>query len=102
SPLFATRAAEIGVLLKKYRLPAAGWTSAVVNAGFLFSYSDDPTKVSRRAAEIAARILKGAKPSEVPVEQADEYEFAINASVAKSLGVRVPESVLARATRIIQ
>jgi ABC-type uncharacterized transport system substrate-binding protein len=102
SPVFATRAAELGVLLRKYRLPAAAWVEAVTIEGFLFGYSDDPAKVTRRAAEIGARILKGAKPSDIPVEQADEYLFAINATTARTLGVKVPESVLARATRIVQ
>jgi putative ABC transport system substrate-binding protein len=53
-------------------------------------------------AEIGVRILKGAKPADIPVEQADEFELAVNANTARALGVRVPESVLARATRIVQ
>ena len=63
---------------------------------------DDPPKVSRRAAEIGARILKGVKPADIPVEQANEFEFVINAAIARSLRVKIPESVMARATRIVQ
>jgi len=102
SPVFATRAKDIAELLAKHRLPASGWLSAVGISGFLISYGDDPAKVGRRAAEIGARILKGAKPADIPVEQAGEYELGIDAKVARTLGVKVPESVLARATRIIE
>jgi putative ABC transport system substrate-binding protein len=56
----------------------------------------------RRAAELGARILKGAKPADLPVEQVDEFELVINAKTAKALGVKIPESVLARAVRIVQ
>jgi putative ABC transport system substrate-binding protein len=51
---------------------------------------------------MGARILKGAKASDIPVEQADEFEFVINSTTAQALGVKIPERVLARATRIVQ
>jgi putative tryptophan/tyrosine transport system substrate-binding protein len=104
SPVFATRGKEIGALLRKHRLPGVGWSieSEVMDAGFLIGYGDTPKKVGRKAADIGARILKGAKPSEIPVEQVDEFELFINAKVAEALGVRIPESVMARATHIIQ
>jgi putative ABC transport system substrate-binding protein len=57
--------------------------------------------VPRRAAEIGDRVLKGAKPGGIPVEQADEFELAINGRTARTLAIRIPESVLARATKII-
>jgi putative ABC transport system substrate-binding protein len=100
--VFATRAADLGQLLRKYEIPAAGWSPvpAVMRAGFLFGYGDDVAKVSRRAAEIGVRVLKGAKPSEIPVEQADEFSLFINSGVAKMLRVRIPESVRARTSRI--
>jgi putative ABC transport system substrate-binding protein len=101
SPVFATRGAEIGALLNQYRLPS-GWSASVIPAGFLFGYGEDTLKVSRRAAEVGAKILKGTKPSDIPVEQADEFVLVINATAARSLGVKVPESVLARATKIVQ
>jgi len=104
SPVFANRATEIGALLAKYRLPGVGWSieSKVMDAGFLIGYGDTPSKVGRKAGDIAARLLKGAKPADIPVEQADEFELFINSKVAKELGVRIPESVMARATHIIQ
>jgi putative ABC transport system substrate-binding protein len=104
SPVFATRAKEIGALLVKHRLPGVGWSveSLLMGAGFLIGYGDSPGKVSRRAGEIGARILKGAKPADIPVEQADEFELFIDAKIAQALGVRIPESVRARATHIMQ
>lgn len=101
SPVFASDAAALAPLLVKYRLPGAGTTVSQAEAGFLLSYSVDVAKVSRRAADIADRVLKGAKPAQIPVEQADEFELAINARTARMLEVKIPESILARATKII-
>ena len=101
SPVYATRAAELAELLIKHKLPAAGWPSGAVKNGFLLGYGDQPAQVGRKAADIGARILKGARPVDIPVEQADEFELVINAYVARSLGVKIPESVMARATRIV-
>jgi ABC-type uncharacterized transport system substrate-binding protein len=102
SPLFAENAAALSALLVKHRLPGAASSVPYVEAGFLISYGADVGKVPRRAAEIGVRILKGAKPPDIPVEQADEFDLAVNAKTAKALGVKIPESVLARATRIVQ
>jgi putative ABC transport system substrate-binding protein len=101
SPVTATRAAELAELLIKFRLPAGGWPSGIGKSGFLFGYGDQPAQVSRKAANIAARILKGTKPVDIPVEQADEFVLVINSSIARALGVRIPESVMARATSIV-
>jgi len=102
SPVFAANAAALSALLVKYRLPGAASSVPHAEAGFLISYGADVTQVSRRVAEIGARILKGAKAADIPVEQADEFELAVNANTASALGVKIPESVLARATRIVQ
>ncbi|HSA89358.1 MAG TPA: ABC transporter substrate-binding protein [Burkholderiales bacterium] len=101
SSVFASDAAALASLLVKYRLPGAGSAAQQAEAGLLVSYGIDSAKVSRRAADIADRILKGATPPGIPVEQADEFELAINARTARALEVKIPESVLARATRII-
>jgi putative tryptophan/tyrosine transport system substrate-binding protein len=101
SPVFASDAAALAPLLVKYRLPGAGTAVSQAEAGFLLSYGADVAKVSRRAADIADRVLKGAKPAGIPVEQADEFELAINARTARTLDVKLPESVLARATKIV-
>jgi putative ABC transport system substrate-binding protein len=67
----------------------------------MLSYGPDVGKITRRVAELGVRILKGAKPAEIPVEQADEFQLVVNAKVAQTLGLRVPESVMARAVRVI-
>jgi ABC-type uncharacterized transport system substrate-binding protein len=102
SPVFATDAAALSALALTHRVPSIGALVQQAETGFLLSFNADPAKATRRVAEIGVRILNGAKPEEIPVEQADEFELAVNARTAKALGVRIPESVLARATRIVQ
>ena len=101
SPVFASDAAKISALLAEHRLPSAGTSSAMAERGFMLSYGADNSKITRRVAEMGVRILKGAKPAETPVEQADEFVLVVNGPIAKNLGVKIPESVMARATRII-
>ena len=101
SSVFATDRAKISALLAKRHLPGISNSLQLAEAGVLIGLNVDIAKLTRRAAEIAARILKGAKPADIPVEQADEFVLVINAKTARILGVKIPESVLARATRII-
>jgi putative tryptophan/tyrosine transport system substrate-binding protein len=101
SAVFAADAARISMLLAQSRLPSAGTSSAMAERGFLLSYGPDNAKITGRVAEMGVRILKGAKPAEIPVEQADEFILVVNGPIAKKLGVKIPESVMARATRII-
>jgi putative ABC transport system substrate-binding protein len=101
SSVFSTDRRKITALLAKYRLPGIGGSLQNAEAGFLLGLTVDTAKFTRRAAEIGVRILKGARPADIPVEQADEFELAINAKTAQMLGIKIPESVLARATRII-
>ena len=101
SPVFPQRREEIVALLTKHRLPAVGSNPLQVEAGYLMTLAPDVRKTARRAAEIGVRILKGARPADIPVEQVDEFELAINARSARMLSIKIPESVLARATRII-
>ena len=102
SPNFSQRRADIASLLMKHRLPGIGSNQTQAEAGYLLSLGPDVIKTTRRAAEMGIRILNGAKTSDIPVEQADEFELTVNAKTAKALGLKVPESVLARAVRIIQ
>jgi putative ABC transport system substrate-binding protein len=102
SPMFSSNAALIAGLLAKHRLPSIGSSVRHAEGGFLFSLGVDPSKVGRRVADLGARILKGSKPADIPVELADEFDLIINAKTARALGVKVPESVLARATRIVE
>lgn len=101
SAVFAADGSKIGALLAEARLPSAGTSAAMAERGFMLSYGPDNSKITRRVAEMAVRILKGAKPAEIPVEQADEFALVVNGPVASKLGLRIPESVMARATRII-
>jgi ABC-type uncharacterized transport system substrate-binding protein len=84
------------------RMPAIVGAALLDQPGFLAVYSFDVAKGVRRAAEIGVRILKGAKPADIPVEQADEFVLVVNLKTAKRLGVKIPDSVLARATRLIE
>jgi putative ABC transport system substrate-binding protein len=102
SPVFSTDRAAISALSAKYRLPSIGASSQMAEAGFLLSLHPDAIKMARRAAELGVRVLKGAKPADIAVEQADEFDLAVNAKTARTLGVKIPQSVFARATKIVQ
>jgi putative ABC transport system substrate-binding protein len=93
---------QIADLAIKNRLPSIQEGSDFVEAGGLMSYSASDTEVFRRAAYYVDRILKGAKPADLPVEQPTKFEFVINLKTAKQIGVTIPQSVLNRADRVIK
>jgi ABC-type uncharacterized transport system substrate-binding protein len=86
----------------KNRLPSMHEVSRYVEAGGLMSYSADDAESYKRAAYYVDRILKGAKPADLPVEQATKLEFVINLKTAKQIGLTIPPNVLARADRVIR
>jgi putative tryptophan/tyrosine transport system substrate-binding protein len=88
--------------LREHRLPAMFGSKENVQAGGLISYSADLTDLHRRAASYIDKILKGAKPDELPVEQASKYEMVINLKTAKALGITIPASLPARADEVIE
>jgi putative ABC transport system substrate-binding protein len=99
--VFAHRA-EIAERARKSQLPAIGEWKPSANAGFLMSYGADLGDLLRRAATYVDKILKGAKPADLPVEQPTKFEFVINLKTARALGLRIPKSVLARADQLIE
>ena len=84
------------------RLPAIYHYSEFVEAGGLMSYGPDNTDIWRRAADFVDKILKGAKPADLPVEQPMKFEFIVNLKAAKQIGLTIPPNVLVRATKVIQ
>jgi putative ABC transport system substrate-binding protein len=89
-------------LAARYKLPAVyGETSKVIHGG-LISYGPDRLENFRRAAGYVDRILKGEKPGDLPVQAPTKYELVINLKTAKTLGLTIPQSVLARADQVIE
>jgi ABC-type uncharacterized transport system substrate-binding protein len=93
---------QIADLVIKNRLPSMWEGSDFVEAGGLMSYSDNYAETYRRAAVYVDKILKGAKPADLPVEQPTKFEFVINLKAAKQIGLTIPPNVLARADRVIK
>src|SRR5262244_1867127 len=102
SPLVVGQRVPLAALALKHRLPGMFPFKENVVAGGLMSYGADPNYLYRRAAAYIDKILKGAKPADLPVEQASKYELVINLKTAKALGLDLPASVLARADEVIE
>ena len=101
NPFFAERK-RIVELAGKYRLPAIYFSKEFVDEGGLMSYGTDNTDLYRRAAAYVDKILKGAKPADLPVQQATKFEFIINLKAAKQIGLTIPVNVLERANKVIK
>jgi len=99
--LFAHRA-RIVTFATRQRLPAMYPTREFVDAGGLISYAASSSDMYRRAATYVDKILKGAKPADLPVEQPTRFELVVNMKTAKALGLTIPPSVLVRADQVIQ
>jgi len=100
-PFFAERK-RIVMLAGKYRLPAIYPEKGFVDAGGLMSYGADFEDLFRRAAVYVDKILKGAKPADLPVQQATKFEFVVNLKAAKQIGLTIPNRVLERANKVIK
>jgi putative tryptophan/tyrosine transport system substrate-binding protein len=95
-------AEKIAELAIKNRLPSLCEQSDYVEVGGLMSYSADEAASYKRAATYVDKILKGAKPADLPVEQATHFELVVNLKTAKQIGVTIPPNVLARADKVIK
>jgi putative ABC transport system substrate-binding protein len=102
SAFFNERRKEIGNLAVKTRLPTMFPYSSFTEAGGLISYGPNLLDLYRRAAYFVDKILKGAKPADLPVEQPTKFELVINLKTAKQIGLTIPPNVLARADRVIK
>jgi putative tryptophan/tyrosine transport system substrate-binding protein len=102
TPLMVSTRARIAELAIRHRLPSVFGAKDNVLAGGLMSYAPDILDLTRRAASYVDRILKGERPSDLPVEQATRYELTINLNTAKALGLTIPPTLLARADEVIE
>jgi len=102
SPLFDDYKARILELATRHRLPAAALFSFYVDTGALMSYGPNLDDIRRRSAVYVDKILKGAKPADLPIQRPTKFEFAINLRTAKALGLTIPPSMLVRADEVIR
>jgi putative ABC transport system substrate-binding protein len=102
TPLFIAGAQPLADLSVKHKLPSLFGPKDHVAAGGLMSYSPDRRDLYRRGAVFVDKILKGARPDDLPVERATRFELVINLKTAKTLGLTIPPSLLARADQVIE
>jgi putative tryptophan/tyrosine transport system substrate-binding protein len=100
-PLFTVNTAALSALASRHRLPLAGFSEFAQN-GALLGYGVDFPDMYRRAANFVDRIIKGARPADLPIEQPNKFELIVNLRTARALGITVPPSVLARADKVIE
>jgi putative ABC transport system substrate-binding protein len=102
SSAFFSSYQRIADLALTHRLPSIGGSKEYVEAGGLINYGADFPELFRRAATYVDRILKGAKPADLPIEQPTRFELVINLKTAKALGLTIPSSLLLRADQVIE
>ena len=99
---FTSHAPRLAELALKHRLPSIFGARESAEAGGLMSYGADRGLMYRRVATYVDKILKGAKPGDLPIEQADKFEMVINLKTAKALGIKIPDVIMLRADKVIE
>ena len=102
SAMLQTNRAQLAQAALKAGMPTICQERSFVDAGALMSYAPDRKAVLGRVAYFIDRILKGAKPADLPVEQAAKFELVVNLKTAKALGLAIPQSILLRADAVIE
>jgi ABC-type uncharacterized transport system substrate-binding protein len=102
SPMLFNERTAIVDLARKFQLPLISMSKEFVKLGGLMSYGADIIDFIRRGAIYVDKILKGAKPADLPVEQPTKFELSINLNTAKEIGINVPATLLARADEVIE
>jgi putative ABC transport system substrate-binding protein len=101
-PMLYAQRSQLAELAARNRLPAVHMIKGHAEAGDLIAYGPDYRDLYRRVAEIVDKILKGAKPADLPIEEPTKFELVINLKTAKALGLTIPPSLLQRADQVIE